>query len=233
MTNYRSLTEFYNSAEWKRFRSQLIYERTTACGGILKDEYNGQPIYNSWDIVAHHKQELTLQNVNDISISMNPENIMLVSHRSHNEIHARFGYEAGKKVYLVYGAPCSGKSTFVNGVKGNSDIVVDIDLVWQAITGGQLYHKPKALKINAFGIYSHLIDMIKTRQGYWERAYIITGAARKGERVRLIAETGAEPIFIDVTEDECLRRLHADEKRQDVINDWTGYIKDWFDKYQE
>lgn len=35
------------------------------------------------EVIAHHKTELTLQNVNDYSISLNPENIMLVSLNSH------------------------------------------------------------------------------------------------------------------------------------------------------
>ena len=35
------------------------------------------------EVIAHHKTKLTLQNVNDYSISLNPENIMLVSLNSH------------------------------------------------------------------------------------------------------------------------------------------------------
>ena len=74
----------------------LIHQRTKP-DGVLYDELNGQPLIKAYDIIAHHKQQLTVQNVNDYSISLNPDNIMLVSMRSHNEIHKRFGYAQGRK----------------------------------------------------------------------------------------------------------------------------------------
>lgn len=227
---FRSLAEFYTSKEWRAFREQLIHERTGA-DGILRCEYSGKPLLKPYDIIAHHKQELTLQNVNDYSISLNPENIMLVSMQAHNEIHARFGYAQGRKVYYIYGAPCSGKSSWVNNVKGNSDLIIDIDLVWQAITGGRKYHKPDALKACAFQIYNSLLDMAKTRQGKWQRAYIITGGAHKGQRERQIAELGAEPIFINTDQETCLQRLSNDTDRDK--DQWAQYIADWFKIYQE
>lgn len=228
---WRTLSEFYTSKEWRELRQRLIFERTKP-DGILYDEHNGQPLLRSFDIIAHHKQELTLQNVNDYSISLNPENIMLVSHRSHNEIHARFGYQQGRKVYLVYGAPCSGKNTFVERVKGNSDIIADIDHIWQAITGTK-YEKPDALKACAFQLYNGLLDIVKTRQGRWARAYIIAGAAHKGQRERLLRDMGAEPIYIDTDRETCLQRLHSDPERQAVAAQWAQYIDDWFNIYQE
>lgn len=230
---WRTLAEFYTSKEWRGLREMLIHERTNKADGILYDEHNGEPLLRSYDIIAHHKKELTLQNVNDYSISLNPENIMLVSHRSHNEIHSRFGYEQGRKVYFVYGAPCSGKSTWVQQIKGNSDIVADIDLIWQAITGGSKYQKPDALKANAFQLYNAVLDMVKTRQGKWARAYVIAGGAHKGQRERTIKDLGAEPIFIDTDKETCLQRLRSDQERQAVAAQWEKFIDDWFTIYQE
>lgn len=208
----------------------LIHQRTKP-DGVLYDELNGQPLIKAYDIIAHHKQQLTVQNVNDYSISLNPDNIMLVSMRSHNEIHKRFGYAQGRKVYYVYGAPCSGKSSYVESIKGNSDIVADIDLIWTAITGGTKYFKPDALKTNAFQLYTAVLDQIKTRAGKWERAYIVTGGAHKGQRERQLAELGAEPIFIDTPKEACLQRLKGDTQRD--ITQWAGYIDEWFSVYQE
>lgn len=227
---WRSLSDFYTSKEWRMFREALIQERTNKDDGILYDEYNGKPLLKKYDIIAHHKQELTVQNVNDVSISLNPDNIMLISMKSHNELHNRFGYKQGRKVYYVYGAPCSGKSSYVDSVKGNSDLIVDIDLIWQAITGGRKYFKPKALKACAFQLHADLLDIVKTRQGNWERAYIITGGANKGQRERQLREYGAEPIFVNTDIDTCLQRLHADTERQ---AEWETYITDWFKSYQE
>ena len=229
---FTSLSQFYNSDEWRKFRLLLIAERTNKVDGILYCEHSGQPLINSYDIVLHHITPLTLQNVNDYSISLNPANIMIVSQRSHNEIHKRFGYCTERKVYLVYGAPCSGKTTFVNDIKGNSDLIIDMDNIWQCITGGARYEKPKALKTNAFIVRDALYDSVKTRAGKWERAFIIAGVPFKSDRERLINALGAEPIFIDTDKETCLKRLATDETRtQAQRQEWEQYINKWFEDY--
>lgn len=232
MRTFTSLSQFYTSDEWRGFRASLLSERVNPNDGILYDEHNGKPLLNSYDIVAHHKIPLTMQNVNDYSISLNPKNIMLVSHRSHNEIHARYGFAMLKKVYYVYGAPCSGKSTFVHESKGNSDLIVDIDLIWQAVTGGALYEKPDALKAAVFAMRDTLLDIVKTRSGKWERAYVIEGGANKADRERRINALGAEDIFIQCDKETCLQRLASDNTRELVREQWRGYIDDWFNRYQ-
>ena len=229
---FQSLAQFYQSQEWRDFRALLIAQRTQE-DGYVYDELNGQPLLRAFDIVAHHKTQLTMQNVNDYNISLNPDNIMLVSQKSHNEIHARFGYMSQRKVYYVWGAPCSGKTTYVNAIKGNSDLIVDIDNIWQCVTGGKRYEKPDALKANVFAIRDLLIDQIRTRAGKWERAYVIEGGALKGERTRRIAFLGAEDIYIDTDKQTCLNRLISDETRtEDQKKEWTAYIERWFNDFQ-
>ena len=230
---FASLSQFYNSEEWRKFRARLIHERVNLADGILYDEYSGKPLLNSYDIVAHHKTPLTMQNVNDFSISLNPDNIMLVSRKSHNEIHSRFGYRAERKVYFVHGAPCSGKSSFVNNLKGNSDLIVDIDNIWQCITGRERYYKPTALKQDMFAVRDCLIDRIKRRVGNWETAWIISAEAFKTPREELARRCGAEIIHIDTDKETCLARLYQDESRLAVREQWEKYIEDYFKQYSE
>lgn len=229
---FTSLEQFYNSDEWKATRAKIIDERQDE-EGIVRCEHSGVSLVNSYEIIGHHKTPLTMENVNDFSISLNPLNIMLVSHKAHNEIHNRFGYSAGRKVYYVYGAPCSGKTTFVNSIKGNSDLICDIDNIWQCITGGARYEKPPALKTNMFEIQRCILDMIKKRVGNWERAYIIDGGAAKTPRNNRINNLGAEPIFIDTDKETCLQRLYGDSNRTQAQKaEWKKYIENWFDEYQ-
>lgn len=231
---FTSLAQFYNSDIWRNFRAGLIQQRINPADGVLYDEHSGEPLIKAYDIVAHHKTPLTMANVNDFSISLNPDNIMIVSQRSHNEIHKRFGYVAERKVYYVYGAPCSGKTSFVNSIKGNSDIVVDMDNIWQCITGGARYEKPNALKTNAFAVRDCLMDMIKTRAGKWEKAFVIDGGAVNSERTRKIEALGAEGIFIDTDKQTCLQRLYGDCNRTPAQKqEWEKYINRWFEDYTE
>ena len=227
---FTSLAQFYNSQEWRQLRLLLIAERTNEDDGVLYCQHSGKPLLNSYDIVAHHIKPLTLQNVNDYSISLNPDNIMLVSQQAHNAIHARFGYCAQRKVYIVHGAPCSGKSSFVDSIKGNSDLVVDIDNLWQAVTGKR-YYKPPALKANVFAMHNALLETVKTRAGNWERCFIIEGLPFKAERERKSVIYGAELIHIDTDEQTCLQRLQADESRAEYASEWRNYIEQYFQRY--
>lgn len=235
MRTFESLPQFYQSKEWRKFRHMIIAERTNKEDGILYDEHNGQPLLKPYDIILHHKIELTLQNVNDRSISLNPDNIMVVSMASHNEIHKRFGgrlqpYQ--RKVYYVYGSPLSGKSTYVKEHMNAGDLVVDIDTLWQSLSGQPEYIKPHQIKPIVFSVMNTLIDNIKTRMGSWENAWIIEGGARLGDRMRRLATLGAEPIFIDTSKDECLIRLEKEESRAAVKEEWRNYINEWFKNYQ-
>lgn len=228
---WNSLFQFYNSTEWRLLRLRLINERTGA-DGILRDEWNGEPIIKAYDIIAHHKKPLTLQNVNDFSVSLNPENIMLVSARSHNEIHARFGFCAEQKVYYVWGAPGAGKTTWVNSVKGNSDLVVDADSIWEAISGSR-YEKPPALNKVFFALHERLTEIAKNRLGRWSNCYFIEGGALRVERERKIALLGAEDIFIDADINECKRRVATrDDMTKEQKEKWVGYIDRWFEDFK-
>lgn len=229
---FTSLSQFYNSSEWRTFRQGLIQSRISLADGLLYDELSGKPLLKSYDIVLHHIKPLTMANVNDFSVSLNPANIMVVSQKSHNELHSRFGYCTERKVYYVWGAPCAGKTTFVNEIKGNSDLVVDMDNIWQAITGGERYDKPNALKSNAFAVRDCLYDMVKKRAGKWERAFIITSGAVRSTREREIEAFGAEGVFIDTDKGTCLQRLCDDCKRTEKQKqEWIKYIDTWFNDF--
>ena len=233
---FKTLSQFYTSSEWRKFRKSLIAERINKEDGILYDEYNGKPLLRDCDIILHHKIELTLDNVNDSSISLNPNNIMVVSPKSHNEIHRRFGgrlknYQ--RKVYLVYGAPCSGKSTYVKENMNVGDLVLDMDSIWQSVSNQPRYKKPNELKPIVFDIRNKLLDSIKTRAGSWQCAWIIEGLPLLGERMRRIETLGAEPIYIECSQDECLKRLYRDEERRSIAVEYEQYINEWFRTYQE
>ena len=117
-----SLDTFYRCNDWVLFRQVVIDERLNE-EGLTICEHCGKPIVKAYDIILHHVEELTEENVNDISVSLNPANIMLVHHKCHNKIHHKLSRDMGsRKVYLVYGSPLSGKSTYVDSVKNKGGV---------------------------------------------------------------------------------------------------------------
>lgn len=222
-----SLYEFYRTKEWEKFREIVIAERMTDEGLIL-DEVTGKPITKRYDIILHHKIHLTEENVNDRNISLNPENIQIVSHRTHNLIHEKFGYKR-KEIYLIYGSPCSGKSTYLDSVKQRGDLIVDVDRIRQCVSGMNTHEIVPSLNSVVFGIRDYLMDAVRTRQGKWNRAYIIGGFPLISERERICKQTGAQEIYIESTKEECLRRF--DEKPDGRDKEWKRYIEEWWERY--
>lgn len=231
-----NLADFYRSKEWEMFIRVLAAERTNA-DELIICEHCGEPIILKYDRIAHHKTHLTLGNVNNAEISLNPENIAFVHHRCHNEIHERFGFgnpnaKQYKKVYVVHGSPCSGKSSFVASVAGPGDLVLDMDSIWDCIsahrdtTNGLHSGHDERLLQNVFGVRDCLLDQIKTRFGNWQNAYIIGSYPRIMERERLARIYGAEMIHIDTPQAICEARA-AERPRE-----WLQYISDYFYNYQ-
>lgn len=205
----------------------LRIDRTNDDGQIIC-EYCGKPIVKAYDCIGHHKIELTEDNVNDYQISLNPENIMLLHGSCHNRIHDKFG-RSSRMVYLVYGSPLSGKTTYVKDSMSEGDLIIDQDNIWQCVSGCDRYQKPGRLKAIVFRVRDNLLDAVRYRFGKWSNAYIIGGYPLQSERERLMKELGAREVFIDTPKDECIARLAADPDRD--TEEWLRYIDDWFEKY--
>ena len=226
----KKLQAFYKSGKWESLINQLRLERMGEDGALLC-EHCGRPIVHKYDCIGHHITELTDSNVDDYNISLNPANISLVHFRCHNEIHKRFGYTEAREpqhVYIVYGAPCSGKADWVKDVAEPGDIVLNIDRLWAAIRADKCgeYEKPNELKQNVFALRDNLIDMIRVRRGRWDNAYIIGGYPLEGERERLAEIVGADKlIFIDTPKDVCMLRAKT------ISPDMEKFVADWFDRY--
>lgn len=227
MAKHAVLKSFYASEKWITLRLNLINERGNRC------EHCKEIIPRSKDLIGHHKIELTPENVYDANISLNPELIEIVCFDCHNKEHKRFGYQPERKVYLVYGPPMAGKTTFVKENINRGDLVVDMDQLYSAVSFLPFYDKPDNLFTNVIGIHNLLLDNIKTRLGKWTNAWIVGGYADKYKRERLANDLGAELIFCNVSKEECLRRLEVDEDRRYRKDEWQEYIEKWFQSYME
>ena len=121
--------------------------------------------------------------------------------------------------------------SFVKENKTDRDLVIDIDMIWSAVTLDQMYVKNNYLKSNIFAVRDNLLEQIKMRRGTWQNAWVIGAYPMRGERERLADRLSAELIHIDTDKDTCLKRLYNADDNRDV-NAWSSYIEDYFDKYQ-
>ncbi|WP_308637707.1 AAA family ATPase [Paenibacillus silvisoli] len=227
MARHSILHTFYSSTKWRSFRHGLILERGAKC------EHCGEPITRPIDIIGHHKVELTPENVHDYNISLNPAMVELICYDCHNKEHKRFGYQGSKEVYLVYGPPMSGKSTHVHQNLKRGDLVVNMDRLYQALSGLPSYDKPDSLFGNVMAVYHVLVDNIRTRLGKWGTAWVVGGYADKFKRERLAEDLGAELVYCEMSIEECMQRLEADEDRRHRQEEWRKYIEKWFETFRQ
>jgi len=245
---YESTAQFYRSEPWQACKAQVLHERTKAdgaiycehCGRLILKGFNPNANNNAGAIVFHHKIPLNAYNVNDASISINPANIAVLHWACHNEVHGRFGHGGGnnipeKKVYLITGAPLSGKTTWARERSAEGDIILDIDDLWQAISGQPRYTKPNSLKPIVFAARDEIKGLIARGAGTWRNAFIIEGLPAKMDRQRETERYKAhntEIITMNTEQAECLARLHANPNGRNV-KDYETYIAQYFARWSE
>lgn len=231
---FRNRFEFYRSTEWNEFRQRVILQRQSEQGAVICEECK-KAIVKKYDTILHHVKPLNDTNIFDYNISLNPDNIQIVCFKCHNKLENRWQGTISKgqrKVYIVHGAICSGKSTFVKENMQKGDLIYDIDLLWQAISGQPKYIKPDTLKELIFPLELELKKQIQMRAGNWLNAWVMSTDKFSTSLNRLAKELNAEIIHIDTDKETCIARLEADPQERDVkvykalIEDYFNYWKD-------
>ncbi len=222
---YNSLHSFRVSDAMQDARRRLMLREHMIC------QHCGKLIHKTYDAIAHHIEELTMLNVN-LPIALDLDNLMLVHRRCHDEIHNRFGHYVQHR-YLVYGSPLSGKTTYVNSVATKDDLVISMDDIRFAITGGHYHQNSNNTSSEVFAVRDFLIDRVRTRGNRmkFHNLYLVGGYPLKSERERLCRELDLEELFIDVPKEECLARLEASQDGRDKLL-WKGYIDNWFNDFR-
>lgn len=241
MRYYNNLRDFYTGEDWAQCKAQVLNERMRGgevrceyCGEIILKSFNPSKKNNAGAMVFHHVIPLSKTNVNDASISINPANIQILHWNCHNKVHNRFAggdMRHDQKVYIITGAPCSGKTTFARERMSEGDIIVDIDDIWQQVTGLPRYKKPNSAKPIVFSTLKAQEDLIKVRAGNWYQAFIIKSLPLKMDRERTARELNADEVIImDTTQEECVSRLQADPKGRN-IDEYSRYIENYYKRF--
>lgn len=235
---FQSLRAFYRSSQWDLCKKGIAAERMDAEGFIrcevckkrTKAFIPNADADNRNALVYHHKTPLTIANVNDFDISLNPERIQCLCWKCHNDVHNRFNSKPTRSVYIVCGAPCSGKTTFVNENMSVGDLIVDIDSIYQAISGQERYVKPQGLYPFVDAVMRELKAQIKMMSK--GTAWVIVGkeAATAKQRQDLANELRGAIILMDADKQTCLERLHENPQTRD-IQMWSRFIDEYFERF--
>lgn len=209
---YQKMADFYKSSTWQKFRERVILERLTDQGIFC--EKCSKPILKKYDLHLHHINELTLGNVNNPEISLNPLNIMVTHARCHNEIHGRYS-STTKEVFIVHGPPYSGMAEYVMGISRPNDLVVDINRIWECLS----FHgrQSERLMSNVFGVYDFLLEQIRLRTGKWLTAWVICSIPYRGQRERLLESLDAKEIHYEPDHKGSYDHLTLTKEEREII----------------
>ena len=136
-----------------------------------------------------------------------------------------------KSVYIVHGAPGSGKTTYVQRRRSANDLVVDMDYLCAALNGSNsLYQNYESVLSVALKLRECVFAEIESRSGKWENAWVITASADKKEVADLARRLRGEVIPIDVSREQCIRNLLNDPRRSGHADRFVALANKWYDK---
>lgn len=126
-------------------------------------------------------------------------------------------------VYLIYGPPCSGKSTYINERMERGDLVCDVDLIYQAISGQDPHDADLHVHETALQLKENLLDIIRDRDGGWHDAYVVSIANTHEKLAEAMERIKAdECVLIKTPYEVCMERA----KERPLYFQWL--IQEWF-----
>ena len=127
-------------------------------------------------------------------------------------------------VYLVYGSPCSGKSTYIKEHFKTGDIVCDVDRLYSALCFNEEHQTELYAQEVASQLNDALLDIIRDRDGHWKNAYVVSLANTKEKLDKAMERVNAdEAIYIDTPFEVCIERA----KERPFYFPWI--IEEWFE----
>src|SRR5690554_3560909 len=122
----------------------------------------------------------------------------------------------GHKVIIVWGAPGSGKTTYVKKNMKYGDMVIDLDFIKQAISFQEKTEAPDSLLDVALKVRELLYSIVAGRQIPECTVWVVAGLPSYKERKELKNRLQAnELIFMKASREQCIRRVLADDTRKD------------------
>ena len=239
---------FYKSKEWQTARGEVLRRDGFTCQvcGARAEE-------------VHHIKELSPARMSDETITLALDNLIALCRDCHFKVHEeerkrrtaesnqargkgdiRDGFQFDedgnivpitKDVFIVWGAPASGKTTYVAEHKDKTDIAIDLDKISEALTFHVDDESKTAVLSTSIAVRDYLYAMIEERRIISERIWIVAGLPHKEHRERLAQRLRAKLIHMDADHGECLWRAMADDKRTDKLKQ-RAMINNYFDRLQ-
>lgn len=231
--------KIYDSPKWKKLRRMYLESQNYIC------ERCGKPA-----TICHHKEYITASNINDIEVTLNFDNLEALCQECHNKEH-KHNFQGKKQrqgfgvafdengnlikksdVFIVFGAPGSGKTYYVKQHKLKSDLVLDLDYICAALMlEEEIYLNHDSILSVALQVRETIYKCVEKRQGKWTRCWIITSMSDEVLIKALAIRLKAEIIKIDTPLEQCIKNIQQDERRKKVTEVYLKIAREWFESF--
>lgn len=136
-------------------------------------------------------------------------------------------------VTLVCGAPGAGKTTFVKEKMKRGDLLIDLDMIFSALTGLDHHDNPQSLLGIAIEARNAVLMRASLMGADRPRTWIIACAPSRRERQFY---KGLFPnlsvVIIDTPAVVCLERIGKDPMRAGRWAHFKNIVEKWFDSFE-
>ena len=126
-------------------------------------------------------------------------------------------------IHVVTGPPCAGKSTYVQEHRADKDVVVDCDLIAQALGSTEIHGSQGAIRTCALSARDRVAELCVERDF---DSWVVRTELDADER-EMFRLAGAEFVELDPGEDECVARAEA----EGCPDDYIEAIHAWYAKH--
>jgi 5-methylcytosine-specific restriction protein A len=137
-------------------------------------------------------------------------------------------------IYMVSGAPGSGKNTFIAQKAQPGDVIIDLDLIIVSMTGLPLYAPvSKGVVDRSFQKRNQWLLELQKDQGEVGAVWFINGGWRTSDRRIWCDILHPESVYVIMAkEEECIQRIQADTRRARVAEDQCEAVHRWFEFFR-
>lgn len=215
--------QIYNSKRWITKREYVFSKNFGIC------ERCGRPGEE-----VHHKIYLTPENIHNPEIVYGEDNLELLcrdchfdEHRKTNPLSNNFkkrvrltnngmyfddeGNPQPVKRWLVCGAPASGKTTYVLDHMDHGDLVIDFDLIGQALSLQGKDEVPDNLVETVSGVIDYLYRLVIDGKIDARNIWIVASLPKDKERDLIAERLNAVIVSIDTDIESCIANIMNDD----------------------
>lgn len=218
--------KMYNSVKWQKCREFIFNKYFGVCDVCGKP---GEEV--------HHIKHLTPTNINDPKIVYGEDNLQLLCRNCHFEKHRKTNpldsnfkkkrltnngtyFDSTGKIHhierwLVCGSPASGKTTYVKEHMLEGDMVVDLDLLGQAISMQPKAMLPYNLLDTVIKLREYLYKIISEQLIDTRNIWIIAALPIEEDRLAVAEKLNAKLVSIETSIEECIINAINDDERLD------------------